>query len=113
MEVQITHGIRHKEQKHFNIFQYVNRIIKREKTNAIGISIMLIMVGTGIASITAALAVNGEVSLPILMTSTLFAMGANATAISQQPFKTVVWAFVLNIAINSLLLIYQVIDLLV
>lgn len=113
MEVQITHKIRQKESKNLNLLSYVNQIIEREKTNAIGITIMLIMFGTGIASITAALSVNGEVSLPILITSTLFAMGANATAISQQPFKTIVWAFILNITINSLLLIYQLIDLLV
>lgn len=113
MEVQIIHNIRQKEQKSFNLLHYVNHIIERERTNSIGITIMFIMFGTGIASITAALSVHGEVSIPILMTSTLFAMGANATAISQQPFKTIVWAFILNITINSLLLIYQVIDLFV
>lgn len=113
MEVQITHNIRQKEQRSFNLLQYVNLIIERERANAIGITIMLIMFGTGIASITAALSVHGDVSIPILMTATFLAMGANATAISQQPFKTIVWAFILNITINSLLLIYQVIDLLV
>lgn len=113
MEVQIAHKIRQKEQKSFNVLHSINHIIEREKTNAIGITIMLIMFGTGIASITAALSVHGEVSIPILMTATFFAMGANATAISQQPFKTIVWAFIINITINSLLLIYQVIDLLV
>jgi hypothetical protein len=111
MQVEITHNLIQKENTRFTLTGYINRKIKQEKVNAIGITIMLIMFGTGIASLTAAFAVNGEVSLPILMTSTLLAMGANAIAISQQPFKIIVWAFIVNILINSLLLAYQVIAL--
>jgi hypothetical protein len=113
MEVEITHEFIQKEKSRFNLINYINTKIEQEKTNAIGITIMLIMFGTGIASITAALSVHGGVSLPILMGSTLLAMGSNAIAISQQPFKVIVWAFIVNIIINSLLLIFQLIDLFV
>lgn len=112
MEINIAHSLTQKENTRFQLIQYINAIIEKEKSNAIGITIMLIMLGTGIASITAALAVQGEISLPVLMVSTVFAMGANATAISQQPFKTIVWAFILNITVNSLLLVYQIIGVL-
>ncbi|MFY0631254.1 MAG: hypothetical protein JXR05_12790 [Flavobacteriaceae bacterium] len=84
----------------------INQIIKKEKDNAIGISIALIMLGTGIASITAAMAVSTS-SFFILIGTTILAMGANVMAISQRSFKTIVWTFIFNIGLNIGLIIYQ------
>ncbi|WP_299053000.1 hypothetical protein [uncultured Polaribacter sp.] len=93
----------------YSIFSYINNKIILEKENAIGITIILIMVGTMIASLTAAMAVQSNFSLPILMAATITAMAANVTAISQQSFQTIVWVFLANIFINSSLLVYQII----
>ncbi len=92
-------------------FIFINKKIEREKENAIGISIALIMLGTGIASLSAALPVHKEVSMIILMTTTTLAMGANVTVLSQQSFKVIVWAFLINIIVNSFLIIYQLLHL--
>ncbi len=95
----------------FNLVKRINAKIEKEKGNAIGISIAFVMVGTGLASITAALAVHGTLSLPILMTVTILAMATNAAVISQQPLKTTAWLFLVSMGVNILLLFYQVFNL--
>lgn len=97
---------------HLSIINKINKIIKREEKNAIGITLMYVMVGSGIASLTAALAVNGAVSVAILILSASLAMGTNAAVLSQQTFKTSSWFFIVNVVINSALLIYQALMLL-
>lgn len=99
------------ETKKRSLLNFINKKIEREKENAIGISIALIMLGTGIASLSAALSVHKEVSMIILMTTTTLAMGANVTILSQQSFKVIVWAFLINIIVNSFLIIYQLLHL--
>lgn len=91
----------------FSPILWVNEFIEREKTNALGITLAYIMIGTGIGSITAALSVHNSVNLFILMTATSLAMATNASAISQQPFKTTTWLFIINVLINTAMLIYQ------
>ncbi|WP_272149372.1 hypothetical protein [Tenacibaculum aiptasiae] len=91
----------------FNPIKTINQKIAEEKKNAIGISVILIMIGTMIASFSAALAVHGEVNLFPLIFTCVSAMGANALAISQRPFKVVAWGFIINILGNILLIIYQ------
>ncbi|WP_299162418.1 hypothetical protein [uncultured Tenacibaculum sp.] len=93
----------------FNLISIINKKIAQEKENAIGISVILIMIGTMIASFSAALAVHGEVNILPLAFTCISAMGANAIAISQRAFKTVAWAFIINILGNILLIIYQLI----
>ncbi len=110
MEAQLTRTIQQKRSFSFSLITRINQKIEQEKDNAIGITIALIMFGTGIASLTAAMAVNGDVSMVILLCATICAMSANAIAISQQPFKIVFWAFVINIFVNSFLLLYQIIN---
>lgn len=96
------------QQKHtLGLIGHINKVIAREQKNALGITLVYIMVGTGIASITAALSVHEGVSLPILMTAASLAMGTNASALSQQPFKITTWFFIVNVIVNSILLIYQ------
>lgn len=95
----------------FNLVKRINAKIEKEKENAIGISIAFVMIGTGLASITAALAVHRELSLPILMTVTILAMATNAAVISQQPLKTTAWLFMISIVVNILLLFYQIFNL--
>ena len=76
----------------FNIIQRVNQKIEEEKENAFGISIALVMFSTGIASLNAAMAVQGKISLFILMTAIVLAMGTAVLSISQQPLKIVAWS---------------------
>ncbi|CAL2103171.1 conserved membrane protein of unknown function [Tenacibaculum sp. 190130A14a] len=104
---QFTVNTSIKEKSSFNIINLINKRIDQEKENAIGLAVVFIMVGTMIASISAALAIHGKINLFALVFSCITAMGANATAISQQPFKTIVWAFIINIIGNILLIIYQ------
>lgn len=89
-----------------NFISAINDKIKVEEKNAIGLSVILIMAGTMIASVTAALAAHGEINMFFLMFACISAMGANAAAISQRSFKTIVWAFIINILGNILSIIY-------
>lgn len=89
-----------------NFISAINDKIKAEEKNAIGLSVILIMAGTMIASVTAALAAHGEINMFFLMFACISAMGANAAAISQRSFKTIVWAFIINILGNILSIIY-------
>ena len=106
MDTTIANQVVKSKSFSFNFIEKINNIILKEKANSIGISIALIMLGTGIASITAALAVTN--SFFILMVATILAMGANVTAISQRKFKTIVWAFTINISVNLLLILYLI-----
>jgi len=101
------------EKRHlaFTLVNRINAKIEKEKGNAIGISIAFVMMGTGLASITAALAVYRELSLPILMTVTILAMATNAAVISQQPLKTTTWLFLISMLANITLLSYQIFNL--
>ena len=112
METTITKTIENRKSFNLNIIDRINSLIEKEKDNAIGISIALVMFGTGLASLTAALALYEGVSIFILMTATILAMSTNVAAISQQPLKTLVWMFIINISVNAFLLIYQIIELL-
>ena len=113
MGTVLTTRIIEKRKDTFNLVKWINAKIEKEKENAIGISIAFIMVGTGLASITAALAVHRELSLPILMTVAILAMATNSAVISQQPLKTTAWLFMISMVINILLLCYQIFNLMV
>jgi hypothetical protein len=95
-----------------NIIQRVNHSInqrvEQERKNSIGISVALLMFSTGIASINAAMAVQGKISMVILMTSIVLAMATAVLAISQLSFKAITWFFIASVLINSILLIYQI-----
>ncbi|MBL4606149.1 MAG: hypothetical protein JKY02_10955 [Flavobacteriaceae bacterium] len=107
MGTTITHQIIKKNTFSLSPISRINLIIEKEKINSIGISIALIMLGTGIASITAAMAVSTS-SFFILIGITILAMGSNVVALSQRSFKTIVWAFIVNIGLNIGLIIYQI-----
>lgn len=87
---------------------WVNSYIEREKENSIGISIVYIIVGSGIASITAALASYGAVSMPILITAAVLSMGTNVCVLGQLPFKISTWSFIVSVIVNVFLLVYQI-----
>ncbi|RLK02163.1 hypothetical protein [Tenacibaculum discolor] len=87
---------------------YINQKIAEGEKYSIGISIILITVGSMIASFTAALAVDGDVNLFALIFACVTAMGANAAAISQRPFKTIVWAFIISFLGNIFMIFYQI-----
>ena len=88
-----------------NFLSTINHKIAQEKENAFGISLILLMVSSMIASFSAALAVHGNVNIFALAITCISAMGGNAVAISQRSLKTVVWTFFTAI----LLIIYQII----
>jgi len=111
MDIALITSDTEKRAQTFNLVKRVNAKIEKEKENAIGISIAYVMIGSALASITAALAVHKELSLPILMTVTIFAMATNAAVISQQPLKTTTWLFMISIVVNMLLLFYQIFNL--
>lgn len=92
-----------------NFLSTINHKIAQEKENAFGISLILLMISSMIASFSAALAVHGNVNVFILAITCISAMGANAVAISQRSLKTVVWSFFVTILINVLLIIHQII----
>lgn len=94
----------------FNLINTINKKIEEEKQNAFGISIIIITVGTMIASINAAFALHGNVSYFILAMSLILCTTTNVSAISQQPFKVVAWSFIINVLVNSFLIIYQISD---
>ena len=106
MNTIISHSYSARKLTRWNPIEAINQIIEKEQTNSIGISVALIMFGTGIASITAALAVASS-SFFILMLVTVLAMGSNVMVISQRTFKTIVWCFMFNLFINIGLIIYQ------
>jgi hypothetical protein len=92
----------------FNIIQRVNQKIEKEKENAIGISIALVMFSTGIASINAAMAVQGKISMFILMTAIILAMSTAVLSLSLQPLRTIAWSFIASVIINVIMLFYQI-----
>lgn len=93
----------------FNIIHNINQRIEQEKQNKIGISIAMIMFSTGIASLSAAMAVHGEVSMFILMTAIILTVGTAVLSISQQSLKIIAWSFIASVIINTIMLFYQII----
>lgn len=107
----ITQTKTYKKELSFHSITKLNDWIATEEKNAMGISIILLILGTMIASISAALAVHNEIALFPLIFTCISAMGANAIVISQRSFKTIIWAFIINILGNILLIAYQLIEL--
>jgi hypothetical protein len=97
-----------KKKSSLSIINWINTSIEQEEENKIGISFIYVMVGSGVASITAALAVYGSVSMPILITASILTMGTNVAVISQQTFKFSTWLFIVSLLINTFLLFYQI-----
>lgn len=92
----------------FNIIHLVNQKLEKEKANTIGISIAMIIYSTGIASINAAMAVQGKISMFILMTAIVLAMTTTVLTLSLQPLKTIAWSFIVSVIINTIMLFYQI-----
>lgn len=92
----------------FNIIQRINQKVEKENQNAIGISIALVMFSTGIASINAAMAVQGKISMFILMTAIVLSVSTAVLTLSQQPLKTIAWSFIVSVIINTIMLFYQI-----
>lgn len=109
-QATITSTFKSRKNFNFSIINWVNSIIEREQKNNLGICVFYVMVGSGVASLTAAFAVYGSVSVPILIISSCLAMGTNASVLSQQTFKISSWFFLVSIIINTALLIYQLIN---
>lgn len=107
-QATITNTFESRKNFNFSIINWVNSIIEKEQKNSLGICVLYVMVGSGIASLTAALAVYESVSIPILIISSCLAMGTNASVLSQQTFKISSWLFIISAIINTTLLIYQI-----
>ncbi len=93
--------------KKATIIDLINRKIEKEKDNSIGITIVLIMINTMIASVSVALSIYNDISFIPLIFGCVAAMGTNAAAFSQSPFKYIAWACIISVLGNSLLAIYQ------
>lgn len=109
-QATITNTFESKKKFNFSIINWVNSIVEREQKNSLGICVLYVMVGSGIASLTAAFSVYGSVSVPILIISSCLAMGTNASVLSQQTFKISSWLFIISATINTVLLIYQIVN---
>ncbi|SNR16100.1 hypothetical protein [Tenacibaculum jejuense] len=94
-----------------NIIDLINHKIKVEQENAFGITVLFIMISTMISSATAALAIHHQFSFMYLALALVTAMGTNATAFSQSPFKYVAWAGIISITTNIVLILMQLITL--
>ncbi len=95
-----------KSSSDFILISKVNNWITAEQNNQMGISLIFIIVGSMVASISAALAIHGEISYLPLIYACISTMGTNVIAISQRPFKARVWAFLISILGNILFIIY-------
>ena len=107
-QATITNTFESSKSLNFSIINWVNSIIEREQKNSLGICVLYVMVGSGIASLTAAFSVYESVSIPILIISSCLAMGTNASVLSQQTFKISSWLFIVSSIINIALLIFQI-----
>lgn len=105
----ITGNLNEKKESHSSIISWINSIIDREQKNEIGITVMYVMVGSGIASLTAALSLTDGISIPILIISSCLAMGTNASILSQQKFRISSWFFIISVLINTVLLVAQIV----
>lgn len=92
--------------KPITIVSYINAKIKEEQQNSLGITILLIMANTMIASIAAALAIEDNFSVFCLAFTCISAMGTNAVAFSQRSFASIVWSALISIIGNTTLIAY-------
>ena len=98
-----------KKTKTLTLINSINKFIEKEKVNSIGITLVYIMVGTGLGSISAAMsALHNTVNLFVLSLSVCLAMATNAAVLSQQSFKITTWLFIINVIANVLMLIYLI-----
>ncbi|WP_143569775.1 hypothetical protein [Tenacibaculum agarivorans] len=96
-----------------SIISFINDKIKKAEKNSIGITVLIVMISTMIASVSAGLAIHNQISYFIVAFTLVTAMGTNAAAFSQSGFKYVAWAGLLSIVGNTLLIIYQMFLLLI
>ena len=108
-KINLQDSINRKEKSSIAFINWVNYYLEKEQENAMGITLIYIMIGSGLASITGALAVKNPISMPILITLAVLAMGTNVTVLSQRTFKISTWFFIISIFVNVFLLIYQII----
>jgi hypothetical protein len=85
----------------------INRWIEKNEVNYFGLSALFLGVGTGFASLPVAIAIHLELFV-LAMISVVFAMTGLVTIISQQPFKTITWAFLIGAVVNAILCLYLI-----
>ena len=93
--------------KNVSIIEMINNKIKKEQENSFGNTMLFVMISTMISSISIGLALHDGFSFPIVALSATTAMGTNAAAFSQSPFKYVVWLGLISIITNTLLVFLQ------
>ncbi|CAL2063222.1 hypothetical protein [Tenacibaculum sp. 190524A05c] len=95
------------EKKNVSIIEMINKKIEKEQENSFGITILFVMISTMISSVAIGLALHDGFSFAIVALSSVTAMGTNAAAFSQSPFKYVVWLGTISIITNTLLVLLQ------
>jgi len=107
MYTTISHSEESKKTFSLGFIKAVNHWISKEESNYFGICGMLLIVGTGLASIPVAIATGLQLFI-IAGISVILAMAGNVMVISQQPLKTVVWTFLIGMTVNALLMVYLI-----
>lgn len=107
MYTTISHSEESKKTSSLGIIKAINNWIAKEESNYFGICGMLLIVGTGLASIPVAIATGLQLFI-FAGISVILAMAGNVMVISQQPLKTVVWTFLIGMTVNTLLMIYLI-----
>lgn len=85
------------------LFNKVNQKIDQLESNRFGIMAVTITLGSCWASVAAMLLLNGN-HFWMLYPCTITAMGANALAIAQAPFRWVIWSFLISILVNTVII---------
>ena len=93
-----------KKQKTMNVINKLNHWMDNMENNRFGIMAVTITLGTCWASVAVLLELGMDVSINQLFLSTVVAMGANAFAIAQMPMRWVLWSFMINIIVNTVLI---------
>ena len=107
MYTTLSHSEESNKTISLSLVKAVNDWISKEESNYFGICGMLLIVGTGLASIPVAIATGLQLFI-ITGICVVLAMAGNVMVISQQPLKTVVWTFIVSMTVNTLLMMYLI-----
>ncbi len=107
MYTTIDHSEEKRKISQITLIETINNWIAKERKNYFGICGMLLIIGTGLASIPVAIATSLQMFI-LAGVSVVLAMAGNVMVISQQSLKTVVWTFIISMTVNILLMIYLI-----
>jgi hypothetical protein len=86
----------------------INSVIDREESNQYGIMTLAITAGSCLAGIAAMFILQNDAATWQLGTVAATAMGSNAMAIGQAPFKTFAWSFIISAIVSAIFIAINV-----